>query len=305
MSFLFFVSHLQASKALEQKNHVIHALQLKLSELANEVDAAAVDAINLSVGSPSTSTVDFNIEQHSSGASSPLSSTSTSLLNASLLLQLQETSAKLQLAEAEIAVKDEEISRLSSELCSREIELLEALSSTEEQESAVQELAYMLAAREASHGALIDTVHAFVSQNISSLPPTPRDAITTTNIASAGLNTGERGNPASAGPTGESAVESSKKLETMVSFWQERLEAQAAELTGSSSAFKLKELRSDSGNGVGFSDSHTKVDDENCCDDDDSSEDGSSSDGDTVTPPADRKGASLPCSTSLGPVTPF
>ncbi|KAG7669220.1 hypothetical protein Ndes2526B_g05518 [Nannochloris sp. 'desiccata'] len=290
-----------ASKALEQKNHVIHALQLKLSELANEVEAATFDAAThpLSVGSPAHSSTDF-----SSGASSPSHSGSASLLNASLLLQLQETSAKLQRAEVEIINKDKEISRLSSELCTKEVELLEALSSTAEQESAVQEVAYMLAAREASHGALIDTVHAFVSQNVSSLPPTPRDSTSTSATASL---PGEEGGHNNGAIADAAAIESAKKLETMVSFWQERLEAHVAV---DSCTLKSKEHRGvgddvvgtdldvSFSNVVAYDDHDDTIDDDSC----------SNSDGDTVTPPTDRKLDSVLMSytsTLLGPVTPI
>ena len=295
---------------------MIHALQLKLSELANEVEAAALEAAantpsdQLSVGSPATSSIDFNLaslDHHGSfsGVSSPSKSTTSSIVNASLLLQLQEATAKLQQAELQIEAQNEEISRLSNELCSKEVELLEALSSTQEQESAVQELAYMLAASEANHGALIDTVHAFVSQNVTSLPPTPRDLNTTNGGSSAAV--------AAATPRGEAmsdaASESAKKLETMVSFWQEKLEAQVAE---SGNTLKLKnDFTMGGGNssrelsvGIDLEGSFSKVDE----DEDEYNEASStSSDGETATPPTERKGESglLPTSSSIGPVTPI
>ncbi len=158
----------------------------------------------------------------------------------------------------------------------------------------------MLAASEANHGALIDTVHAFVSQNVTSLPPTPRELNTVTNG-----NSSSSGAAIAAGattPRGEAisdaAVESAKKLETMVSFWQEKLEAQVAE---SGNTLKLKKDFTMGGGNSSFS----KVDQEEDEYNDASST--TSSDGETATPPTERKGESglLPTSSSIGPVTPM
>jgi len=303
MSLTMF-STSQASKALDQKNHVIHTLQLKITELANEVEAATFDATThpLSVSSPARSSTDF-----SSGASSPSHSRSTSLLNAKLLLQLQETTAKLQQAEVENINKDKEIVSLSSELSTKEVELLEALSSTREQESAVQELAYMLAAREASHGALIDTVHAFVSQDVSSLPPTPRD-LNTPRATTAGLP-GEQGCHNSGAMAGVAVPEGAKNLEAVVSFRQERLEAQVVECSNAS--IPKEERSSSSGGGADLDVSLSKiVDDDNDTNSDDGSSSNDDDDDDIVTSPTDKKTnnlmlPSLSAASPLGPVTPI
>ena len=223
-------------------------------------------------------------------------------MNAKLLLQLQETTAKLQQAEVDIINKDKEIFSLSSELCTKEVELLEALSSTREQESAVQELAYMLAAREASHEALIDTVHAFVSQNVS-LPPTPRDAIPTSAMT-AGLPAGEERGDTTGAVADIPANESAKQLETIVSFWQERLEAQVAE---GSNSLKPRERQSSGHSNTDLDATFSKELEEEEDDDDDNSS-SSSDDDDMGTPPIDKKIDAFVLSSSsspLGPVTPM
>lgn len=92
----------------------------------------------------------------------------------------------------------------------------------QEQQAAVEELAHMLAAREASQVNLVDTVHEFLASQSISMPNTPRDAMNTPR-GSGGGNAGS-GNE-------------------QLSYWQERLEAQAA-----ASALKLRNVNSSNAN---------------------------------------------------------
>lgn len=66
----------------------------------------------------------------------------------------------------------------------------------------------MLAAREASHQALSETLQAYLSHQLPSMPPTPRDV----------PGTGD-----------STAAVDAQRFNTMVAFWAQRLQVQAAE----------------------------------------------------------------------------
>ena len=133
------------------------------------------------------------------------------------MFRLQEANTKLEAAETSLAERDAEIEQLHRQLAAKEAEISEAQRAAQEREATVQELAHMLAAREASQVALVDTVNAFIVQQ-ASLPATPRAA--------------DSGNASDTEANG-------KRFESMVTFWQERLQAQALE-----SSLKLRQAAS-------------------------------------------------------------
>jgi hypothetical protein len=67
------------------------------------------------------------------------------------------------------------------------------------------QLAELLASREASHVALVETIEAYMAHQLPSMPPTPRGAPT----------------------PGEEAPNEEQRFQAMVSFWQARLAVQA------------------------------------------------------------------------------
>lgn len=164
-------------------------------------------------------------EQASSSSSSePLSPSSPSKsdskshpLGSNLVFRLQDTTKRLEAAEAKLAERDAEVAQLRSQLAAKDAELAEAHRMAAETEATVEELAHMLAAREASQVALVDTVNTFIMQQ-ASLPATPRE--------------GNSGHASDSEANG-------KRFETMVVFWHERLQAQAL-----ASALKLRETSS-------------------------------------------------------------
>ena len=131
--------------ALAQKNHVIHALQLKWSEISDEREEATSIA--------------------SSSATATSISPSQSELSCRVAADLEE-------------VKDLEILHLKTQLAAMTEQLSEARRTAEEQAATVAELAHMLACQTT----LVESVQAFVqaSQQMS-LPSTPREPIVTTN----------------------------------------------------------------------------------------------------------------------------
>jgi len=186
----------QASRALQQKNHIIHALQLKLSELHEASHSDDSDLI---------------------GASHPLAE-QTQLDQACL------TCIELQASVQELA---EQVNRLEAQFkrMSKENEdLRNALATAEKEacarEETVTELALMLASREASQVALVDTVHSYIARHITSLPATPRGP-------------GEITDP----PPGAKAAEGEGPATNSAQYWQERLQAQAEK-----AALKLRNL---------------------------------------------------------------
>jgi len=79
---------------------------------------------------------------------------------------------------------------------------------SEEKDATIEELAALIASREASQVALVETVQAFINHQLPSMPATPRDGSSRD------------------GHDGEGEV-AARRFEAMVSFWQDRLRAQA------------------------------------------------------------------------------
>lgn len=144
----------QASKALHHKNHVIHALQLKI--------------LAMEEGMPLS---DRPIEE------------------AKTIKAWQGEGAILDGIHGGNENEDgnETLNALRIQLAKANEALIQSRLEIQEKEETIQELAHMLASREASQMALIETVQSYIAQQcvIPSLPATPTNA--TTAIGGTGI----------------------------------------------------------------------------------------------------------------------
>lgn len=144
-------------------------------------------------------------------------------LHADLMASLEGTAAELETCKAQLQEKEAQIHDLNACMYDLQQRLAEATEraarvqrESEEKDSAISELAQLVASREASQVALVDTVQAFINHQLPSLPATPRD-----------------------GASGGDADVAAKRFEAMVGYWQDRLHAQAEV-----SSLKLRSLDS-------------------------------------------------------------